>query len=129
LPFLPQHRNSSAKIQTFYSGTTSKRRQTKGRQTKGRQTKGRNNQNVERSKRRQTKCQNNQKVERSKISNDKIAAGIIAAGICTYLFRKRKKEKLPETKKEEKLHEIQFCIFNSCKNVLQTCKKREKKKT
>jgi predicted aconitase with swiveling domain len=47
--------------------------------------------------------------------NDKIAAGMIAAGI-----------PLLEMKKE-KLHEIQFCIFTAVKNVLQTCKKREKK--
>jgi hypothetical protein len=59
---------------------------------------------------------NNQKIERSKRSNDKIAAGIIAAGI-----------PLLETKKE-KLHEIQFCIFTAVKNVLQTCKRREKRR-
>jgi hypothetical protein len=27
------------------------------------------------------------------------------------------------------LHKIQFCIYTAVKNVLQTCKKREKKKT
>jgi hypothetical protein len=37
-----------------------------------------------------------------------------------------KKEKLPETKKRKKLHEIQFCIFTAVKTFYKLVKNEKK---